>query len=141
MATKYLYNEYDFITGFIWTRVAVGLVGLIGLCYPSVWKTFKRNKKKKKLKTYAKRHVFGLVVSDKVLGFFGALFIQYAIALGSVTLVNAMAGLQFAFMFLLIIIFTKFAPKVFKEKFTKRELLTEMIAIFLVVIGSALFVI
>ncbi|MBT3817468.1 MAG: EamA family transporter [Candidatus Magasanikbacteria bacterium] len=139
VASKYIYDVYDFFSGFIWTRAAIGLVGIMALAYPSVWKTFKK-KKKEKSKVYAKRHVVGIVASNKILGVVAVILIQYAIALGSVTLVNAMAGLQYAFMFLLIIMFTKFAPKVFKETFTKKELLIEWMGMFLIVIGSALFV-
>jgi len=40
----------------------------------------------------------------------------------------------------LVFILTKFAPKLFQEYFTKKELLVELVAIILVVIGTALFV-
>lgn len=144
VAAKYLYDLYPFITGFVWTRATTGLVGLVCLLFPAVRRTFKRTKKKitkKRVpKTFAKRHALAIVVSDKVIGVIGVVLIQYAIAIGSVTLVNAMAGLQYVLMFVLIYLFTKLAPKVFKEYFTKQELWIESIAILLVVIGSAMFV-
>lgn len=143
VAAKYLYEIYPFVTAFVWTRAATGFVGLVCLLYPSVRRTFKKTKKKskkKKPKTFAKRHAGAIVVVDKILGVVGVVLIQYAIAIGSVTLVNAMAGLQYALMFVLIFVLTKLAPKVFKEYFTKRELLTETFAIVLIVIGSAMFV-
>ena len=88
----------------------------------------------------AQKHAFGIILGDKILGVVGVVLIQYAIALGSVTLVNALVGIQYALMFLLIFLLTKFAPRIFKEEFTKRELAIELIAIFFVVAGSGLFV-
>ncbi len=140
VTAKYLYEVYPFLTGFVWTRATTGLVGVILLGSPAVWKTFRRPKKKKKAKTIGKRHAVGIVVSNKVLGVIGVVLIQYAIAIGSVTIVNALVGMQFVLMFVLIYLLTKFAPKLFQEYFTKRELTIQTIAILLVAIGSGLFV-
>ncbi len=135
---KYIYGIYPFLTGLVWTRATIGFVGILCLFYPAVQKTFK--KKKKQSKTFAKRHAFGLVVVDKILAVIGVIAIQYAIAIGSVTMVNAMSGLQYGLMFVFIYLLTKFLPKVFKEYFTKKELLVQTIALVLVIFGSALFV-
>lgn len=141
---KYIYDLYPFLTGFVWTRASVGLVGLVTLFSPSVWQTLKR-KKSSVVKKYedcssAKKHAVGLIILDKILGVLGVVLIQYAIAIGSVTLVNALVGIQYAIMFVLIILFTKFAPNFFKEKFTKSEMAIETLAILLVMLGSAMFV-
>jgi len=143
VAAKHIYEVYDFITGFAWTRATTGIVGLVTLAFPCVIRSCSRGmkkKRKKEPKTYAKRHALGIVVSDKVLGVVGVVLIQYAIAVGSVTLVNAMSGLQYVLMFLIILFSTKFFPKVFKEYFTKKEKSIQWIALCLVVVGSALFV-
>ncbi len=143
VSAKYLYDIYPFLTGFVWTRFTTGFVGLICLAYPSVRRVFKKKQKtekKQKKIPYAKKHALGIVVANKAIGVVAVILLQYAIAIGSVTLVNAMSGLQYVLMFLLIFILTKLAPKVFKEYFTKRELLMQTIAIILVVIGSAMFV-
>ncbi|MFH0857257.1 MAG: EamA family transporter [Candidatus Magasanikbacteria bacterium] len=140
VSTKYIYGQYDFLTGLVWTRAFIGIVGMITLFFPSVRKVFKKNTKKPKKEEYAEKHVVAIVITNKVLAVIGVIAIQYAIAVGSVTLVNALAGMQFAFMFLIIITLTKFAPKVFKEFFTNRELVQEWIAIFFILIGSGLLV-
>lgn len=67
--------------------------------------------------------------------------IQYATSLGKVSLVRALSGLQFVIMFFLVYLLTKLKPSFFKEYFTKREILVQVFALVLVVIGSALFVI
>ncbi|PIT86303.1 MAG: hypothetical protein COU33_03940 [Candidatus Magasanikbacteria bacterium CG10_big_fil_rev_8_21_14_0_10_43_6] len=143
VTAKYLYELYPFLTGFVWTRATTGLVGVILFASPAVWKTFKKKtpqQARHKAKTLGKRHAIGIVVSNKVLGVVGVVAIQYAIAIGSVTLVNAMVGIQFVLMFILIYLLTKFAPKVFQEYVTKRELAVQTIAIILVMVGSGLFV-
>lgn len=140
VTAKYLYEAYGFLTGLVWSKSTVGLVGLVCLAFPSVRALFKKSKKKKDNKTYARKHTGSIILSNKVLSIAANLLIQYAIAIGSVTLVGAMAGLQYAFMFILVLFLTKFFPKVFKEYFTKKELIIEWIAIILIVIGSVFFV-
>lgn len=137
-SAKYLYGIYSFEIAFIWTRATTGLVGLFVLFFPAVRKTFKRKKNTKK--TYAGRHAVELVVTDKVLGVLSVICIQYAMALGSPTLVQALAGTQFVLMFVFIYALTKLLPRVFKEYFTKKELRREFVAILLVLVGSALLV-
>jgi len=137
-SAKYLYGIYPFEIAFIWTRTTTGLVGLIALLFPVVRKTFKKKENTKK--TYAGRHAIGIVVSDKVLSVSSIICLQYAMSLGSPTLVQALSGLQFVLMFVFIYILTKLLPRVFKEYFTKKELRMEFIAIIFVLVGSALLV-
>jgi drug/metabolite transporter (DMT)-like permease len=138
VTAKYLYEIYPFITGFVWTRFFVGVVGLLTLFHPAVLATFK--KKKKKTKRNIKKSPLAIIVIDKVLAMVAVIFIQYAASAGSVSLVIAMSGLQFVLMFVIIYLLTKFLPKVFKEYFTKKELIVQVAAIMLVAIGSILFV-
>lgn len=141
VSAKYLYEIYPFLTGFVWTRATTGIVGLLVLFFPSVRKSFTHKKNKKELpKTNAKRHVGSIVVATKILGVVAVVLIQYAISLGSVSLVTALSGLQYVCMFLLILFFTRFVPKVFHEYFTKKERALEWVAIFLVCLGSVMFV-
>ncbi len=138
---KYLYDVYPFLTGFVWTRATTGLVGLFTLFFPSVYATFKTKKKPTKKQHLKKVHAVSVVVAAKVLSVVGVVLIQLAIALGSVTLVNALVGAQYALMFVLIFLFTKFAPRIFKETFSRSEIIMQTVAILLVIVGSALFVI
>ena len=137
-SAKYLYGIYPFGTAFIWTRATTGLVGLFVLFFPAVRKTFKKKKNTKK--TYAGKHAIGIVVTDKIFGVLSVICIQYAMSLGSPTLVQALSGLQFALMFIFIYVLTKMLPRVFKEYFTKQELRGEFVAIVLILLGSALLV-
>lgn len=138
VSAKYLYELYPFWTAFMWTRATTGLLGFVLLLSPAVLRTLK--KKKKKPKTYAKKHAFGIVITDKVLAIVAILLLQFAAAIGQVTLVIAIGGVMYVMMFIMVFLLSKLAPKILKEYFTKRELLIQSFAILLVVIGSYLFV-
>lgn len=138
VSAKYLYGLYPFWTGFIWTRATTGIVGVC-LLFSAVVRKKLREKKKTKA-SYAVRHSLAIIFSNKVLSVVAIVSLQYAAAIGSVTLVNALSGLQYVLMFVLVYFSSKFLPKVFKEYFTKKEITVEVIAITLVVIGMAFFV-
>ncbi|MFA7314634.1 MAG: EamA family transporter [Candidatus Magasanikbacteria bacterium] len=139
VSAKYLYGIYPFWTAFIWSRASTGLVGLFTLFFPAVYLSFKK-KHKQTDKINKNKHVAVFIIIDKLLSVVGVVSIQYAIAIGSVTVVNALIGVQYIFMFLFVFLLTKFYPKVFREYFVKKELFIEVVAILLVVVSTALFV-
>ncbi len=132
VSAKYIYGLYPFVTSLMWTKGTTALVGLIALFFPGVLHSIRKNKKTEKSKTQNK---IGIIFSSKILGAISLVLIQYSIALGSVTIINALAGIQYALMFVFIYLLTRFYPRLFKEYFTKRELLVESSSIILMVIG------
>ncbi|MEK7083741.1 MAG: DMT family transporter, partial [Patescibacteria group bacterium] len=142
VCAKYVYDNYPFLTAIVWARGSGGLFGLALLFVPSVWRSVMRRRTNgDEPKTYGKRHVIIIVAANKILSVVAIVLANYAIAIGSVTLVNALAGAQYVFMFFMIYFLTKFFPKIFQEYFTKREFFVETIAIALIVVGSVLFVV
>ncbi len=139
VSAKYLYEFYPFLTGFVWSRAAIGVFGVLLLFHPAVRRVFS-GRHREMPKTEAKRHAFSLIVVGKTFAVISAVCLQYAIALGSATIVNALAGLQFFFMFVIIYLLTKFHPRVFQEYFTKKEIAFELLAIFFILLGSAVIV-
>lgn len=139
VSAKYLYDIYPFLTGFMWTRATTGFVGLALLLSPAVIRSFK--KKPAKQQTLAKQYAIPIIIGNKILAILAVVGIQYAAAIGEVTLVQALSGVQFVLMFFLILLFTKLTPKFFKESFSRREIVVQSLALCIVVIGSALFVI
>ena len=129
---KYIYGVYPFITGLVWTKGTVGIVGLIALFIPGTWKEINRLRHEPKSD---EKNGLSVVFTSKFLGIIAVILVQYAIALGSVTIVNALAGVEYVLMFIFIYMMTKFKPKIFSEYFTRRELLVESSAIVLTVIG------
>ncbi|MFA4931280.1 MAG: DMT family transporter [Patescibacteria group bacterium] len=140
VSAKYLYEIYPFWTGFVWSKAAVGLVAVPMLFSLSVRNSLFKRKNKLRPKTVGKRYSSLIFIINKVLSISSVVLIQYAAAIGSVTIVNAVAGAQYAFMFVLAYFSTKFWPKVFKEYFTKKEISIQLIAIAMVVVGMIFFV-
>jgi len=130
VSAKFVYGLYPFFTGIIWTKGSVGLVAVFALCVPGVLKAIS-NKGKDKIKSGGGKIVFW----NKALGILAVVLVQYAIFIGSVTVVNGLAGIHYALMFIFIYLLTKFRPLAFFEKFTKRELIIESVAIVFMIIG------
>ncbi len=142
VSAKYLYNIYPFLTALVWSKSSVGILSLFLLFSPTVLKSFKHQKKTiKQQESKAKKFSLVIVSSAKILGLLAVFLIQYASAIGSVSIVMAMSGLQYVLMFLLIIIATKIIPKIFNEYFTKKELVIEWIAIVLSLFASIFIII
>ena len=142
VASKYIYDAYSFYSGLVWTRGFMGLSGVLLLFSPSVYGfIFKsqKNKPQRDLSSNVSKQ-FGLVMSSRVLAVVAVILIQYAISLGSVTIVNALAGVQFAFLIVVVALLTKFAPKLFKEKFERGELFNELISVVVIGVGLVLLV-
>ncbi|MBU4482111.1 DMT family transporter [Candidatus Parcubacteria bacterium] len=133
--TKFVYQNTEFLTGFIWTRAGSLLAVLILLLIPTnrllIFKDLRKNKKQKNnAQKTGKRFLFG-----QGCGATGAILIQYAIFLGSVTLVNALQGLQQVFIFIIVLLLTLLAPKILKEKISKEIFFQKILAVALIFIG------
>jgi hypothetical protein len=130
VSAKYIYGIYPFLTGLVWTKGSVGLVAIIAILVPGVLKAVSSKGKDKIKKGDGK-----IVLWNKIFAIVAVVLIQYAIFIGSVTVVNGLAGIHYALMFIFIYLLTKFRPSIFCEKFTKRELIIEAVAILFMVIG------
>ncbi len=136
---KYIYINYSFFEGLVWTRGSVSFVGLFFLLIPVFSKQIFYRKlvrpedqpeqKKKRIGSVKK------VAINKVLGIVSVLLIQYSISIGNVAVVNALAGIQYVLMFIIIYWLTRFYPKLFSEYFTKKELAVQSVAILFIVVG------
>lgn len=134
VAAKYSYDAYGFYNGFVLTKLPIGIFGATLLLSPSVRAIF--NKKTKTIPEKAishKRHA--LIVVDILLGVVGSILLQYAMALGSVSLVNALAGVQYAMLIVVVAFMSKFFPKIIKESFTQKEIIQKAVAVFIISVG------
>lgn len=138
VTAKYLYTRYGFVDGFVWSRAMIGVFGFLFLLIPKAAKDIFSSVKTKP--SDESRNSVLLVAADKILGVAGVVIIQFAISLGSVTVINALAGVQFAVLVLLVGVMTKCFPKRFKEEYSATEVVQEAIAIVLISIGLALVI-
>ena len=63
------------------------------------------------------------------------LVLTAAMALGSVTLVNAVQGAQYGFLFILALLFSYRWPKIFGEEFNIKVIVQKVIALILIILG------
>jgi drug/metabolite transporter (DMT)-like permease len=139
--TKFVYNSTPFLNGFIWTRLGSLVVVLLLLFSAKNRRDLKNSlRKNKKGKSSAAQKKSGLrFLFGQACGGASALLQQYAIFLGSVALVNAVSGVQYAVVFILVVILSKTAPKLLKEKLTREVVIQKVLAI--VIIAAGLYLI
>ena len=131
--TKQVYLEQEFISGFVWSRVGGFLMALSFLLIPSARHGILHQPRQKgSAKTAA------LFFTGQVAGALGFVFVNYAISLASVSLVNAMQGVQYAFLLLMVIMLSKKFPRVLSERLTGTVLVQKIAAIILISAGIGL---
>lgn len=129
---KYTYNQTNFLSGLVWTRMGLGLASLAMLIPKSnrqhIFQTGEKVSSGSKWMFY----------SSKLAGALGGLMENYAISLGSVTLVKALQGTQYLFLLILTSFLTIYFPKILKERITVGILIQKLFAIGIITIGLIL---
>ena len=129
---KYVAVGDSFWVSSFWQYLGLGAFGLLILCFiPKYRREFKAM-----IKTGGK-NLFALTTMAEVLNIGGNLFSNYAVLLAPVALVCTVDSFQPAIIFLIAIVCRFFFPNIIKEDFSPRALLPKIIAIAVVIIGSA----
>ena len=103
--------------------------------FPTNWKViFKKPKSTRK-------QAAGLFLGTKITAGISFLMINYAVAIGSVAIVNALQGVQYAFLLLIVILLSIKYPKLLKEELTTETLAQKIIGIIFVGAGLVVLVI
>lgn len=130
--TKYIFNNLDFINGFIWPRIGSFAVALFLLFNRQTRKDiFEKSRK-------MKRSIFIVFIGGQVLGALSFILINYAISLASVTLVNVLQGVQYAFVFVLVLLLMPRFPKLLKEQLKTAIIIQRVISVIIIGAGIAL---
>lgn len=129
VSTKFIFTEQPFINGFVWIRLG----GILGACLlflgPNMRRAILETSKSVKIKTGS------LFVSNKVFSALAFVLLNYAIYLGSVSLVNALQGIQYAFLLILVFFLSKKFPQIIKEQISRKVIFQKIIAILLISFG------
>jgi drug/metabolite transporter (DMT)-like permease len=130
---KILFGLTSFGDAFFWSRMANVLAALLLLTVPAarlyIRKSFKRTKP----------HTVYLTFVNKVLAGLAAFLLMLAIKVGHVSVVNALNGLQFVFLFVVALIFAKRFPDYFDETIQKNHnIFFKIVATFLIIVGYAM---
>ena len=140
--TKYVYDHVagQFLGIFIVTRVIEALIALSGIVVMT--KGFAVMPKKKRTKNNHHRNIVTSLafICNKTLAAGAFLLQTYAISLGSVSVVNALQGVQYVFVLVLAIIVSLFFPRLFQEEIGRGAVVQKIIGIGLVSWGIGLLV-
>ncbi len=130
---KYAYLQQDFLSSLIWIKGGGLLISLFFLLDKKTRQEIKKNFKSKPKKST--KIGSGLILANQATGSIASLIQSYAIYLGPVAIINALQGIQYAFLLILGIFFTIFFPKILKEDISKKILIKKIIAIIFIGIG------
>ena len=129
VGTKYLYGQQPFLSSFIWIRMGTFLACLFLLVPKNI-----RTEIFKGLKKLKGKHSI-LFFSNQGIAAVGFLLQNYAIFLGSVAIVNALQGVQYAFLLVLAGLISVFFPKLLKESVSKMIIIQKIVAVVLISLG------
>lgn len=124
-----LHISPNFISGLVWP--SIGFIVPIG---PIL--AFKENRKAifAAPKEAGARNV-ALYYSSRISGTVGSYLQRYAVFLGSVSVVNALQGMQFVFLLIFTIILSLYFPKVLKERINAETIALKLTAIVFISCG------
>ncbi len=130
---KEVLESTSFDTGFFWYAVEITFVAALLLFFPSLRKAFKGQRKEKHIKSTGAL----LLVNKIIAGVAGILLIK-AIEIGEVSLIQALGGLQFVFLFVLATVLGPLTPIDFGENVKRKDIYHKLSAISIIFIGFVL---
>ncbi len=130
--TKYLLKFAHFWTVFSYTRIGAAL-GLVPVFCFNLHHFFSVTKERGK-------RVVATISLNESLNLLGILLVTVAMAMGPVTLVNALSSVQPFFVLLLTVVLSVFYPRVLKEEVDRSTVLSKLVAIILMFLGAFLVV-
>lgn len=133
---KYIYLYQPFIGSFVWSRLGSFLGVLLMLFVPG-WRylIFKQQQGAWKL---PKNMLFFLTV--RLLAAAAFIMLNWAISLGNVAIVNALQGVQYLFLFVIILLISNKFPKMLNERLGGGVFLQKLIGTLMVCLGLYLFI-
>ncbi|MCX6796079.1 MAG: EamA family transporter [Candidatus Falkowbacteria bacterium] len=108
---KYVYQYQPFVGGFVWSRLGT-FIGVLFILLVPEWrgKIFEHQKGQKTPKNLT------FFFSIRLLAALAFIIINWAISLGNVALVNALQGVQYIFLILLVLFLSAKYPKILREE-------------------------
>lgn len=132
---KYVYSAEGFINGFIWSRIGLFLGGLSLCAIPIFRKEILENFHDTQQSKSEKSSAGIWFMLNKIIGSLGNVCVQYAISIGPLVVVQALSGVQYAFVFILAIPLSFRFPIFFQEKLYFNDWVQKIGALALIGIG------
>lgn len=132
---KFAFEGTDDLSAFLWSRV-----GAVGAALPLL--ASKGVRERLRFSEVRGRGVRtgALYIASRIFAGLSPLIILLAISFGSASLVNALQGVQYAFLFVLAIFFSRRWPEIFHEELNKNTFMQKALATLLIIVGLALLV-
>lgn len=132
---KYIYMYQPFVSSFVWSRLG-SFIGVLLMLFVPDWRSI-IIKQQRGTKT-PKNMLFFLLIRLAAAAAF--IMINRAISLGNVAIVNALQGVQYLFLFVIILIVSAKFPKILHEQLGGGVLLQKLIGTIMVCLGLYLFI-
>jgi drug/metabolite transporter (DMT)-like permease len=135
--SKFVFLNMTFWQGFIWMRIFIFLFSLLFLV------SLKNRQAIFTKKVIADKKVGIIFGLNQMFGGAANMLQSFAIFLAPAAflpIINSLRGIQYIFLFLLVLFFSVFFPKILKEEISKTAIATKMISVVLIAIGLALLV-
>lgn len=136
--TKYVYLAQPFWSGFIWIRIGGFLMAIF---FFLLFKEIREEIFKKKVSF--KKKTIGVFLSNQAMGAGASILQNWAIFLAPlayVAIINALQGINYAFLLVFIIFLSLKFPQILKEEISKKILFQKIIAILLIGAGLSILV-
>lgn len=130
VSIKFLFDITHFDDAFFWSRLGIVLVAAAMLIVPKL-----RQVLLKQCKAASRGRAGALIVGNKILAGVASLLLLKAIELGNVSIVQALGGLQFAFLLIFGALFGPVLPEECGECRRERHWIYKTVAVTLIIIG------
>jgi len=143
---KAVYDHVGFLGGFVTTRIVAAITALLmallidPLSGAEMLTIVRGGKKKKKGEVISGASAAKLAVVGQVLGGIGFITLQYAISLGSASIVNALQVMQFALLVIVAFFLKSKAQTLLGESLNRSVIFLKAIALVVMACGLALIV-
>lgn len=127
--SKYVFDRSNLVTGLVWSRLSMFAIAMSFLLFKTARDAILSTPKEAGTSNAL------LFYGVRVIGALAGFLQNYAIAIGSVVIVNALQGIQFVFLLALTSLLSVYYPNILKETITRRILTLKFVAIGLITIG------
>ncbi len=127
--TKWVYIHDSFVSGLIWRSIGSFVGSMILLAIPLYRREIIDSFKHPKTKTGV------IFLAGQFFGGASFVLINYAFSLGPIALVNALAGMQYIFLFMLILPISRKFPHLLEENMSTRIIIQKIISLVIITLG------
>lgn len=136
--SKIVYSQISFLTAFVWLRWLTLLTAILYTTIIGGWSKLSFRKGTDDQTKNKKKNPLPALIIGQLSGGSAVILFQYAIKLGSVTIVTALQGLQYFFLLILTVILSKKFPQVLKETVSPSIVKKKLLYCLILIIGVIL---